>query len=100
MRLIYWARDMNYEVVVGLEIHDQPLLRSKMFSSCTADYTSIPLNTYVWLGCVGMPSILFIVNRKVVKFIVMTAQAFNCPIPKYTKFGRKNHFYFDVMQGY
>jgi len=47
-----------------------------------------------------MPSILFIVNRKVVKFIVMTAQAFNCPIPKYTKFGRKNHFYSDVMQGY
>lgn len=47
-----------------------------------------------------MPSILFIVNRKVVKFIEMTAQALNCTIPKYTKFGRKNHFYPDVMQGY
>jgi aspartyl-tRNA(Asn)/glutamyl-tRNA(Gln) amidotransferase subunit B len=91
---------MDYEIVIGLEVHTQLLTRSKMFCSCSADYASAPPNTHVCPICLGMPGVLPGINEKAIEYTVMTALALNCTIPEYTKFDRKNYFYPDLMKGY
>jgi len=91
---------MTYEIVIGLEVHTQLLTQSKMFCSCSTDYTSAPPNTHVCPICMGMPGVLPGINEKAIQYTVMTALALNCTIPEYTKFDRKNYFYPDLMKGY
>ena len=100
MALIYWAKAMTYEIVIGLEVHTQLLTKSKMFCGCSADYASAPPNTHVCPVCLGMPGVLPVINEKAIECTVMTALALNCTIPEYTKFDRKNYFYPDLMKGY
>lgn len=91
---------MEYEVVIGLEIHAQLLTKSKMYCSCSADYASAPPNTYVCPICLGMPGVLPTINRQAIEYTMMTALALNCTIPEYSKFDRKNYPYPDLMKGY
>jgi aspartyl-tRNA(Asn)/glutamyl-tRNA(Gln) amidotransferase subunit B len=91
---------MDYEIVIGLEVHAQLLTKSKMFCSCGTDYTGAAPNTHVCPVCLGMPGVLPVINRKAVEYTVMTALALNCTIPEYTKFDRKNYCYPDLMKGY
>jgi aspartyl-tRNA(Asn)/glutamyl-tRNA(Gln) amidotransferase subunit B len=91
---------MDYETVIGLEVHAQLLTKSKMFCSCSTDYVNAPPNTHVCPICLGMPGVLPVINRKAVEYTVMTALALNCTIPEYTKFDRKNYCYPDLMKGY
>jgi aspartyl-tRNA(Asn)/glutamyl-tRNA(Gln) amidotransferase subunit B len=91
---------MNYETIIGLEVHAQLLTRSKMFCRCSADYASAPPNTHVCPVCLGMPGVLPMINQQAVKYTVMTALALHCTIPEYTKFDRKNYPYPDLMKGY
>jgi aspartyl-tRNA(Asn)/glutamyl-tRNA(Gln) amidotransferase subunit B len=91
---------MNFETVIGLEVHAQLLTKSKMFCHCSADYASAPPNTYVCPVCLGMPGVLPTINQQAVEYTVMTALALNCSIPGYTKFDRKNYPYPDLMKGY
>jgi aspartyl-tRNA(Asn)/glutamyl-tRNA(Gln) amidotransferase subunit B len=91
---------MDYEIVIGLEVHTQLLTKSKMFCSCNADYASTPPNTHVCPVCLGMPGVLPVINERAIEATVMTALALNCSIPEYTKFDRKNYFYPDLMKGY
>ncbi len=91
---------MNFETIIGLEVHAQLLTRSKMFCRCSADYASTPSNTHVCPVCMGMPGVLPVINRQAVEFTMMTALALNCPISEYTKFDRKNYPYPDLMKGY
>ena len=100
MALLYWAKVMAYEIVIGLEVHTQLLTRSKMFCSDSADYASAPPNTHVCPVCLGMPGVLPVINEKAIEYTLMTALALNCTIPEYTKFDRKNYFYPDLMKGY
>lgn len=91
---------MEYEVVIGLEVHAQLLTRSKMFCGCNAAYVDAPPNTHVCPICLAMPGSLPVINEKAVEFTVMTGLALNSSIPAYSKFDRKNYPYPDLMKGY
>ena len=91
---------MNYEVVIGLEVHAQLLTQSKMFCSCSAAYQDAAPNTVVCPVCMGMPGVLPVINRKAVEHVIRTGLALNCEIAGYTKFDRKNYPYPDLMKGY
>ena len=91
---------MNYETIIGLEVHAQLHTRSKMFCGCSADYASASPNTHVCPVCLGMPGVLPGINKQAVEYTIMTALALNCTIPQYTKFDRKNYPYPDLMKGY
>ena len=91
---------VDYEIIIGLEVHAQLLTRSKMFCSCSADYASAPPNTHVCPVCLGMPGVLPAINQKAIEYTVMTALALNCTIAAHAKFDRKNYPYPDLMKGY
>ena len=91
---------MEYETVIGLEVHVQLQTQSKMFCSCRADYQSAPANSRVCPVCLGLPGSLPVINRKAVEYTIMTGLALNCEIPRTTKFDRKNYPYPDLMKGY
>ncbi len=91
---------MNYETIIGLEVHSQLLTRSKMYCSCSADYASDPPNTHVCQVCMGLPGVLPTINEQAVLFTVRTGLALNCTVPGHAKFDRKNYPYPDLMKGY
>ena len=91
---------MQYETVIGLEVHVQLDTRSKMFCGCPADYQAAAPNTRVCPVCLGLPGALPVINRRAVAYTVMTGLALNCRIPEFTKFDRKNYPYPDLMKGY
>jgi len=91
---------VEYEAVIGMEVHVQLLTKSKMFCRCSADYAGAPPNTLVCPVCLGMPGTLPVINRKAVEYTIMTALALNCEIAEFAKFDRKNYFYPDLVKGY
>ena len=91
---------MEYETVIGLEVHVQLQTQSKMCCSCRADYQSAPVNSRVCPVCLGLPGALPVINRRAVEYTIMTGLALNCDIPQLTKFDRKNYPYPDLMKGY
>ncbi len=91
---------MNYETIIGLEVHVQLLTMSKMFCRCSADYANALPNTYVCPVCLGMPGVLPTINQQAVEYTVMTALTLNCTIAEHIRFDRKNYPYPDLMKGY
>ncbi|UCC60660.1 MAG: Asp-tRNA(Asn)/Glu-tRNA(Gln) amidotransferase GatCAB subunit B, partial [Dehalococcoidia bacterium] len=91
---------MEYETIIGLEVHAQLLTKSKMFCSCSTDYADAPPNTHVCPVCLGMPGVLPTINRQAIEYAIMTALALNCTIAETTRFDRKNYPYPDLMKGY
>ena len=77
-----------------------PLVTSKMFCSCPADYQGQSINTMVCPVCMGMPGSLPVINEKAVQLVIATGLALNCSISEWTKFDRKNYPYPDLMKGY
>ena len=94
------AREVEFETVIGLEVHCQLRTKSKMFCRCAADYASGEPNTYVCPLCLGMPGTLPVINRTAVEWTIRTALALNMRIPELSKFDRKNYPYPDLMKGY
>ncbi len=90
---------MQYEAVIGLEVHAQLLTESKIFCSCSTQFGAEP-NTQVCPVCLGMPGVLPVLNRKAVEYTIKTGLAMNCKISPYSRFARKNYFYPDLPKGY
>lgn len=90
---------MQYEAVIGLEVHAQLLTESKIFCSCSTQFGSEP-NTQVCPVCLGMPGVLPVLNKKAVEYTIKTGLAMNCKITPYSRFARKNYFYPDLPKGY
>jgi len=91
---------MEYETIIGLEVHAQLTTRSKMYCGCSTDYVDAPPNTHVCPVCLGMPGVLPVINRQAIEYNIMTGLALHCEIPENTKFDRKNYPYPDLMKGY
>ena len=91
---------MEYETIIGLEVHAQLSTRSKMFCSCSAEYQNSAPNTLVCEVCMGQPGVLPVINRRAVEMVVATGLALGCQIAEHTKFDRKNYPYPDLMKGY
>ena len=91
---------MDYEIVIGLEVHSQLLTQSKMFCSCAAGYQDAAPNTVVCEVCMGMPGVLPVINERAVELVMATGLALGCTIQPHTKFDRKNYPYPDLMKGY
>ncbi|MDY7078691.1 MAG: Asp-tRNA(Asn)/Glu-tRNA(Gln) amidotransferase subunit GatB [Chloroflexota bacterium] len=93
---------MNYEPVIGLEVHSQIHTASKMFCSCPVveDTGDLEPNTYVCPVCTAMPGVLPVINRRAVEMTIMTGLALNCEINSVSVFARKNYFYPDLPKGY
>jgi len=90
---------MDYEAVIGLEVHAQLLTDSKAFCSCTTRFGAEP-NYNTCPICQGMPGVLPVLNRKALEFTVLMAIACNCRINQISRFARKNYYYPDLPKNY
>lgn len=90
---------MQYEPVIGLEVHIQLLTVSKIFCTCSTTFGARQ-NSQVCPVCLGMPGVLPVLNEKVVEHAIKLALATNSPINKHSIFARKNYFYPDLPKGY
>lgn len=90
---------MEWEIVMGLEVHTELATKTKIFCGCSTAFGGEP-NTHVCEICSGMPGTLPLLNERVVEFAVRTGLATNCQITQKTKFDRKNYFYPDLPKAY
>ncbi|HOP99300.1 MAG TPA: Asp-tRNA(Asn)/Glu-tRNA(Gln) amidotransferase subunit GatB [Acetivibrio clariflavus] len=90
---------MEYEVVIGLEVHAELSTKSKIYCSCTTEFGGEP-NTHACPICTGMPGVLPVLNKKVVEYAVRAGLATNCRIAEYSKQDRKNYFYPDLPKAF
>ena len=90
---------MEFEPVIGLEIHAQLKTKTKIFCGCSTAFGAPP-NTHTCPVCLGMPGVLPVLNKKVVEYTMRMAVATNCKIARESRFARKNYFYPDLPKGY
>ncbi len=90
---------MDYELVVGLEVHAQLLTKTKIFCRCSTSFGAGD-NENTCAVCSGLPGALPVLNKKVVDFAILTGLALNCEIRENNVFSRKNYFYPDLPKGY
>ncbi len=92
---------MEFEPVIGLEIHAELATRSKMFCACpVVDSTQAQANIAVCPICAGMPGMLPVVNQLAVEYGLRVALALECEVQPVSIFARKNYFYPDLPKGY
>jgi aspartyl-tRNA(Asn)/glutamyl-tRNA(Gln) amidotransferase subunit B len=91
--------ELDYKVVVGLEIHVQLCTRTKMFCGCALSFGEQP-NSRVCPVCLGMPGVLPVMNKQAIEYAALVAMAINCRIPAFTKWDRKSYYYPDLPKNY
>ncbi len=90
---------VDYETVVGLEVHAQLLSKTKLFCGCLADFGAPP-NRHVCPVCLGLPGALPVPNRAALEMAATTGFALGCSVSPSSQFARKNYFYPDLAKGY
>jgi len=90
---------MEWETVIGLEIHAQLSTKSKLFSGSSIEYGQEP-NTQANVVDLAMPGVLPVLNAEAVRMAAMFGLAIGAPVGKGNVFARKNYFYPDLPQGY
>ncbi len=90
---------MEFEAVIGLEVHVQLKTKSKIFCSCSTEFGAPP-NTHTCPVCLGMPGVLPVLNERAVEYAMKMALATNCTINRENVFARKHYFYPDLPKGY
>ena len=90
---------MEWEIVMGLEVHVELATKTKIFCSCTTEFGGAP-NTHCCPVCTGMPGTLPVLNKKVLEYAVKAGLALNCDITRYNKFDRKYYFLPDLPKAY
>ncbi|WP_374087782.1 Asp-tRNA(Asn)/Glu-tRNA(Gln) amidotransferase subunit GatB [Methylomicrobium lacus] len=90
---------MEWETVIGLEIHTQLATKSKIFSGAATAYGAEP-NTQACAVDLGLPGVLPVLNQEAVKMAVKFGLAIEAEIAPYSVFARKNYFYPDLPKGY
>ncbi len=90
---------MNYEAVIGLEIHCELKTKTKIFCGCATGFGA-EQNTHVCPVCLGLPGVLPTINKRVVEFAIKAGLATNCKINQYSKFDRKNYYYPDLPKNW
>jgi aspartyl-tRNA(Asn)/glutamyl-tRNA(Gln) amidotransferase subunit B len=90
---------IEYEPVIGLEIHVQLKTVTKMFCGCELSFGDEP-NSHCCAVCLGLPGALPVVNERAIHFGLMIGLAFGCEIADRSLFHRKNYFYPDSPKGY
>jgi aspartyl-tRNA(Asn)/glutamyl-tRNA(Gln) amidotransferase subunit B len=91
---------MEFEPVIGLEIHTQLKTRTKMFCRCEIVDSNSPANSSICPVCSGQPGVLPLLNKKAVEMAVKIGSALNARINRFSVFARKNYFYPDLPKGY
>jgi aspartyl-tRNA(Asn)/glutamyl-tRNA(Gln) amidotransferase subunit B len=90
---------MEFEPVIGLEVHSELSTDSKIFCGCSTQFGSKP-NSQMCPVCMGLPGVLPVLNKKAMEYSVRIALALNCKITEFTKFDRKNYYYPDLPKNY
>ncbi|MFH1037193.1 MAG: Asp-tRNA(Asn)/Glu-tRNA(Gln) amidotransferase subunit GatB [PVC group bacterium] len=90
---------MNYETVIGLEVHVQLKTRTTIFCPCPVEWGGEP-NTRVCPVCLGFPGVLPVFNERALELAVRAGLALNCAVSGFSKFDRKNYFYPDLPKAY
>jgi aspartyl-tRNA(Asn)/glutamyl-tRNA(Gln) amidotransferase subunit B len=90
---------MEWEVVIGLEIHTQLATNSKIFSGASTAYGAVP-NTQACAVDLGLPGVLPVLNKQVVIMATKFGLAIGAKVAQRSVFARKNYFYPDLPKGY
>ncbi len=90
---------MQWETVIGLEIHAQLATKTKIFSAASTAYGAEP-NTQACAVDLGLPGVLPVLNQEVVRMAVKFGMAIEAEVADYSVFARKNYFYPDLPKGY
>ena len=90
---------MQYEPVIGLEVHIQLKTNTKIFCNCSTEFGAEP-NSQVCPVCLGMPGVLPVLNKRVIEFVTRFALATDSRINRRSVFARKNYFYPDLPKAY
>lgn len=90
---------MQYETVIGLEVHLHLATKSKAFCGCSTEFGAQP-NTHTCPVCLGFPGSLPVLNELALEYAIRCALALNCQVQNFIKFDRKNYFYPDLPKNY
>jgi len=90
---------MNFETVIGLEVHVELKTKTKIFCSCKNEFGG-DQNENICPVCIGLPGTLPVINEKVIEYAIKAGLALNCDIQLFSRMDRKNYYYPDLPKAY